>query len=231
MSLISYDLHIHSCLSPCADDDMTPHNVINMAKIKGLDVIGIVDHNTTLNLEAFINVAKKLNMNIIPGIEIETKEELHILLFFKQFDIIKEFQSFIETKMSNIKNNKKIFGNQLLVDDSDNVISEYQPLLLYPLDIELKELYEVSMFYDLLFIPAHIDRDDGIIGRLGVLPEYLNEITIFEIKNIENQKKITKQRNNNVTFIFSSDAHKLYQINERINFIDKTIFDMIFRRV
>ena len=81
-----YDLHIHSSLSPCADDDMTPNNIVNMALIKGLDVISLTDHNSTKNVEAVHELCQHKGIKFIPGIEVQTKEEVHVLCYF--FDIL-----------------------------------------------------------------------------------------------------------------------------------------------
>lgn len=147
-----YDLHIHSLLSPCADNDMTPHNIINMAKLKGLDVISVTDHNSTLNLENFLEVASLLDILFIPGIEIETEEEIHVLLYFKHKDvsIIREFQGIIDKHLPFVKLREDIYGNQYIVDTQDNIIGSYEKLLLQPLTLNLKQVYEVSKFYNMV---------------------------------------------------------------------------------
>ncbi|MEZ0536111.1 PHP domain-containing protein [Caldicellulosiruptoraceae bacterium PP1] len=225
---LSYDLHIHSCLSPCADDDMTPNNVINMCKIKGLDVISITDHNSTINLDSFINTAKKMDIIFIPGVEIETQEEIHVLLYFKDISIINEFQDLLDSKLKKIPNHKEIYGNQFIVDEQDNILYEYNDLLLQPLDVSIDELFNISNFFDMLFIPAHINRESyGLIGRLGSIPEYILLNNIFEISH--NQEIDVKNFIKKDSLIFkSSDAHRLWEINERVNFIDSSILYTIF---
>ena len=81
-----YDLHIHSCLSPCADMDMTPNNIVNMAKLLGLDVIALTDHNTSLNCEAITKVAEKKGLCVLPGMELTTSEEIHAVCLFDTLD-------------------------------------------------------------------------------------------------------------------------------------------------
>lgn len=227
---IYYDLHIHSCLSPCADDDMTPNNVINMAKLKGLDLISITDHNCTLNLKEFVKVAKKLDMILIPGVEVETNEEIHILLYFKDYSIVDEFQKILDKELPYLRLNQDIYGRQLLADENDNIINDYDKLLLQPLNLNLIEVYEISKFYDMVFIPAHINRQSyGILGRLGSLPEELSEINIFEISKYSEIEylNIIKDKSNYI-FLHSSDAHHLWEINEREFFIESDILYTIF---
>ncbi|WPX09994.1 PHP domain-containing protein [Anaerocellum danielii] len=227
-----YDLHIHSLLSPCADNDMTPHNIINMAKLKGLDVISITDHNCTLNLESFLKVANLLDILFIPGVEIETEEEIHVLLYFKHKDvsIIREFQSIIDKHLPFVTLREDIFGNQYIVDTQDNIIGSYEKLLLQPLTLNLKQIYEVSKFYNMIFVPAHINRQSfGVIGRLGFLPEELSDLTFFEVSKtaeIEFAKFIPQNRD--YIFLHSSDAHRLWEINEREFFIESDILYTIF---
>ena len=88
---LSYDLHIHSCLSPCADDDMTPANIIGMAAVKKLDVVALTDHNSCKNCEAFIEKAKEFDIIAIPGMELTTSEEVHVLVYFENLDNAMEF--------------------------------------------------------------------------------------------------------------------------------------------
>lgn len=149
-----YDLHIHSALSPCADNDMTPNNIINMAKIKGLNVISITDHNSTLNLKEFSEVAKHLGILFIPGVEIETCEEVHVLLYFKDFSVVEEFQEIIEENLPNVVLREDIYGNQFLVDKEDNIVGSYKKLLLQPLNLSISQVYEISKFYNMIFVPA-----------------------------------------------------------------------------
>ncbi|ACM60394.1 hypothetical protein B0S90_1587 [Caldicellulosiruptor bescii] len=227
-----YDLHIHSLLSPCADNDMTPHNIINMAKLKGLDVISVTDHNSTLNLENFLEVASLLDILFIPGIEIETEEEIHVLLYFKHKDvsIIREFQGIIDKHLPFVKLREDIYGNQYIVDTQDNIIGSYEKLLLQPLTLNLKQVYEVSKFYNMVFIPAHIDRQSfGVIGRLGFLPEELTNLTFLELSGT-NEIEFTKflPQNKDYIFLHSSDAHHLWEINEREFFIESDILYTIF---
>lgn len=225
-----YDLHIHSALSPCADNDMTPNNIINMAKIKGLDVISITDHNSTLNLKEFLEVAKRLDILFIPGVEIETCEEIHVLLYFRDFCVVEEFQEIIEENLPNIALREDIYGNQFLVDQEDNITGKYKKLLLQPLSLSISQVYEISKFYNMVFVPAHINRQSyGIIGRLGTLPDELKDVSLLEISKA-NELEFTNllPKDNRYIFLHSSDAHHLWDINEKEFFIESDILYTIF---
>ncbi|MDI9489318.1 MAG: PHP domain-containing protein, partial [Bacillota bacterium] len=95
MLKLSYDLHIHSCLSPCSDEDMTPANIVNMAKLLGLDVIAVTDHNSCRNCPAVYNYAQKNNILVIPGMELCTMEEVHVLCFFEELENAMAFDKYV----------------------------------------------------------------------------------------------------------------------------------------
>ena len=108
------DLHIHSCLSPCSEDDMTPNNIINMALIKGLDIIAVTDHNSGKNVESVIEAAKN-RILVVPGIEVESKEEVHLLTYFRKLNDLKSFNHIISKNLPKIKIDTKIWGNQIVM--------------------------------------------------------------------------------------------------------------------
>ena len=113
------DLHIHSCLSPCASLDMTPNNIVHMAKLKQLDIIAVCDHNHTGNLKAVSAVAKKQGILLLPGLELETSEEIHLLCYFPSLDAAMHMQSALNPYYRNIPNKEEIFGPQWILDAED----------------------------------------------------------------------------------------------------------------
>ena len=104
---VYYDLHIHSCLSPCGEEEMTPNNIVNMAMIKGLDVIAIADHNASQNVAAATAVAKKRDIVVIPAMELQTAEEVHLLCLFKAPEALEAFQIVVDQHLLGIPNNVK----------------------------------------------------------------------------------------------------------------------------
>lgn len=97
---LSYDLHIHSCLSPCGDDDMTPGNIVGMAAIKGLDVIAVTDHNSCRNCPAVLKLAEQYGVLAIPGMELTTAEEVHAVCLFSELSAAMEFDRFVYEKLT-----------------------------------------------------------------------------------------------------------------------------------
>lgn len=134
-----YDLHMHSCLSPCAEDEMTPNNICNMALIKGLEIIAVTDHNSTRQLPAVHEAAVNCGIRLLYGTEIQTSEEVHVLGLFRKLEDSQTFQTWIDERMPGIKNDPAFFGNQLLMNGQDEVIGIEDNLLLVSLDATLEE--------------------------------------------------------------------------------------------
>ncbi len=229
---LSYDLHIHTALSPCASDDMTPNNIVNMAVIKGLDAIAITDHNSSDNCISVIKAAKDNELVVIPGVELQTTEEVHLLCFFNEVSALNDFQSVIDLHMNKTNNNREIFGNQLIMDENDFVVGEKQHMLLTSSGLSLNKAIQTVAEIGGVVVPAHIERNSySILGNLGFIPSGLNLATLEIYKNdhraelIEKHKDLEKYR-----FLVNSDAHALGCISEAERFIEaksKSIFDII----
>src|SRR6056297_399806 len=222
-----YDLHIHSNLSPCGDKDMTPNNIVNMAYIKNLDLISVTDHNSCRNYPAVKKLCSKRNIEVIPGIKINTKEEVHILCYFKNYNSCKRFSDLIYESLPKIENKPEVFGQQLIYDEKDNIIGKEDILLTsaskYSIDYILKLVRE----HNGISIPSHINRRaNGIIGVLGFIPENL------DFKYIELNEKIDdyllKKLKNKYRIISNSDAHRLVDISERENYLEMENINKLF---
>ncbi len=221
---IAVDLHIHSALSPCADDDMTPNNIVNMALLKKLDAIAITDHNSCGNVEAVINVAGS-RILILPGIEVQTKEEVHLLCYFGGVDKLLDFGELIESKLPDIVNVPQIFGNQLIMNERDEVIGRKENLLISSVDLSIDEVLDEVYMRDGVSVPAHIDKPSySIISQLGFVPPSLSKGML----EISRNKKLSTNYPSHRLF-YSSDAHQLWQILERESFltVDKLSFSDI----
>ena len=218
---LAVDLHIHSGLSPCAENDMTPNNIIRMAKLKKLDAIAITDHNSTKNLKCFLKVAQKYDVLCIPGVEITTKEEVHLLALFDHLTKAMEFQEVLDDTLPKIKNNTELFGNQYVYDDEDNIVEDYNTLLINAISLTLKETIDEIVKIGGVPIPAHVDRHSfSIISNLGFISPEL-KLQIIEIsKNYSYSDLLRKHPYlSNYKKIISSDAHCLGDILERDFFV------------
>lgn len=221
---VFYDFHIHTALSPCGDEDMSPMNIINMCKLKELDAIAITDHNSCENLEACIHAGKTEGIIVVPGMELQTREEVHAICLFENLYKAMEFQDYVYNHLPMEKNNDRVFGSQIIYDYQDKQIGLNSRLLLASADISFDEACYIVKYLRGAFIPAHIDRNSySVISSLGFIPTNL-PIKTLECRLPINVDGLIKKglMNKKYRFISSSDAHYLGDIMERVNCIDIT---------
>lgn len=212
-----YDLHIHSALSPCGDKDMTPNNIVNMSILKGLDVIAITDHNSCGNVRSAMKVAGD-KLLVIPGMEIESSEEVHIVSLFPNIEAAERMEEIIRERSNFPDNNSKIFGNQFYMDELDQVVGEEEKLLVSATGLDIYEVIETVKRLGGVAYPAHIDRSSySVLSNLGFIPPDL-EISTVEITAKNRESMIDAYNQYNV--ITSSDAHYLWDISEKIYCLD-----------
>ena len=214
MKKFKADLHIHTCLSPCGDLEMSPRNIIWKAKDKGLDIIGITDHNSTRNVMTCFELGRKNNIFVVGGCEINTREEVHCLAFFPDFDTLELFQKFIDKFLPPIPNNKAIFGYQVAVDAYDNIIYKENKALIAALDIDIETVSETVIGLGGIFIPAHVDKSkNSIFSQLGFIPKNLKYHALELLWRTDKINFIAKHRDlADQIFIQNSDAHYLDEI-------------------
>ncbi len=216
MSRYYYDFHIHSCLSPCADNDMTPANIAGMATIAGLQIVALTDHNTVKNCPAFFKAAKQQGIVAIAGMELTTSEDIHVVCLFETLEEAIEFGNEIEKHRILIKNRVDIFGEQLIMDEEDNVIGTEEHLLSNATDISYDDVPELVKRFRGVCYPAHIDRQmNGVVYTLGTLPETpkFNCVEFHDGSNISEYCKKIPAVNGKIHLV-SSDAHFLWDIRD-----------------
>ena len=125
---ICYDLHIHSALSPCAENDMTPINIVAKASACGLEMLSITDHNAIDNVASAMLVGEALGVTVVPGIEVQTSEEIHFVCYFETFDDLKNFYKNLSFVV--VKNRPDIFGEQLIINEDDEIVGSVERLLI-----------------------------------------------------------------------------------------------------
>ena len=216
-----YDLHIHSCLSPCGDDDSTPNSIAGMGELNGLQIMALCDHNTCKNCPAFFEAC--VNHGILPvaGMELTTAEDIHAVCLFPDLESAMEFDKCVNTRRILLLNRTDIFGNQLICDSEDNVIGNDEYLLSNATDISIEEAPNLAQKFGGICFPAHIDRDsNGIIAVLGTFPETPN-FTAAELHNREKLNEYTEKYSlEGKRIIISSDAHYLWDIKEAEDFLE-----------
>ena len=189
MSHYRAELHVHTVLSPCAGIEMLPPLIVETALESGINLIGIVDHNASANVAAVIQAASGTALHVIPGIELETAEEIHALCLFDTLAQTETFQNIIDQNLPYIENNEAFFGSQLVVDWQGNFLRKVDKLLVTSTLLSLQESCQLVQSMGGLFIPAHVDREaNGLFSHLGTIPPDLS-VDIFEITRFISDEK------------------------------------------
>lgn len=223
-----YDLHIHSCLSPCSDDDMTIRNIVHMAMLKGLDLIAICDHNTTKQLKN----AKKYALGkiyFIYGIEIQTKEKIHVLAYFTKDHLIDAFQAYLDQHLIYEPNRIDYYGHQLILDENDQIVGEEKALLISSLDLSIKEVIHDIKRLGGIAVLAHVERKYGYL--------YVNHQLDFDLPfdGVEldpSRVEVILEKYPELLskYIFhNSDAHELGMIHEPLYEISMQSLKQLFK--
>jgi predicted metal-dependent phosphoesterase TrpH len=206
-----YDFHTHSCLSPCGDNDMTPYNLVNMAKLLGLDIIALTDHNTCENCDSAIKVGNEAGITVIPGMELCTSEEVHVVCLFYTLENALNFSEYVKSTMPPIKNKPSVFGEQTICDENDNVLAQEETLLVTASGISTEKVVKKVAEYGGICYPAHIDRSSfSILSNLGTIDDYFG-FKCAEIYDTEKENEL-KERHpylNKMKILSDSDAHYL----------------------
>lgn len=172
--MIRADLHIHSCLSPCGDDRMTPADLVGLSLLNGLDVIALTDHNSCKNCPAAAAAAQAYGIGFIPGAEVSTSEDIHCVCLFPALEAAMDFDAALEAHLPPIRNRPEIFGNQLIVG-LDGACTEYPNLLISGTDLSILDLPAFAASFGGICYPAHVDRPaNGLFAILGAWPAELS---------------------------------------------------------
>ena len=216
MMNLAYDLHIHSCLSPCGDGDMTPANIAGMAALKGLDIVALTDHNTCRNCPAFMAAAAEYGLLAVPGMEINTSEEVHAVCLFPALEKALDFDTYVYDRLIKFPNKEEIFGKQQIYDARDQVCASEPNLLINATEISFDSLWNLVRSYDGVMFPAHVDKTaNSLIANLGFVPPD-SQFKTAEVKDLKklHELKRTNPYLNGCRIISNSDAHYLEDIHE-----------------
>lgn len=208
------DLHLHTVLSPCGDLDMSPTRLLEQAHLMGLKIIGITDHNSTRHARLVRELAAKKDIFTLCGAEVTSKEEAHLLCFMPDDEKLEELQKFISQNLQKVVNKPRLFGEQLLVNEQEEILEEEEYLLINAIDKDVNEIQEFVEMNGGIFIPAHIDRQAfSLVSQLGFVPPDL-KFDALEISKYSTLEQILLQFPylSESTFIRSSDAHYINDI-------------------
>lgn len=213
---LTYDLHIHSCLSPCGDDEMTPANIAGMAALKGLSVIALTDHNTCRNCPALLAAASEYGLLAVPGMEINTVEEVHAICLFPTLEAAMEFDAYVYAKLIKFPNDEAIFGKQQIYNSRDQICAAEPNLLINATEISFDGLWELVRSYDGVMFPAHVDKQsNSLLSNLGFIPPD-SQFRTAEVKDLSGLGRLREDHPylRTCRMIRNSDAHYLGDISE-----------------
>lgn len=217
-----YDFHLHSCLSPCADNEMTPGNIAGMAALAGLDMAALTDHNTTRNCPAFFAAAEQYGIVPIAGAELTTAEDIHMVCLFPDLAAAAAFDADLQQHRTLIPNRTDIFGDQLILDWEDKVTGTEPYLLSNATDIPVDAAPAYIAQFGGLCYPAHIDRQaNGILATLGAFPPELH-FSCAELADMAQAAALTVQHPvlKQKRLLFGSDAHYLWDLPDKAYFLE-----------
>lgn len=211
MNSFKAELHVHTVLSPCADVEMIPPLIIQAALERGINLLAITDHNSTANISAVQEASRNTNITVLPGMELQTREEIHLLCIFDSLKQSGTFQQLIDPLLPDIKNDPEHFGEQFIIDPTGEYVASESRLLLNSVNIDLDEaVLEVHKLGGLA-IPAHIDRKAyGLLNMLGFFPPEL-KFDAVELSRFTTMDMIKVQYPDVMNFpiIQSGDVHRL----------------------
>ncbi|MBI5633086.1 MAG: PHP domain-containing protein [Nitrospirae bacterium] len=211
------DLHIHTCLSPCADLFMTPRNIIEKAASLGINMIAVCDHNSAENIAVTQDIGKKRGVVVIPGMEITSSEEVHILGLFNSLDRVNDMQKQVYAHLQPGENDEDAFGMQVVVNEDDEVLGFNKRLLIGATDLSIDQVVALIHGFQGIAVASHIDREGfGIIGQLGFIPPE----TGFDALEISSRTPMDRAAETfgmyrSLPWITSSDAHELEDVGRK----------------
>ena len=213
---LKYDFHLHSCLSPCGDNDMTPYNLVNMAKLMGYDIIALTDHNSCLNCPAAMKAGEETGITVVPGMELCTSEEIHTVCLFPTLEKAMYFSEYVKTTMPLIVNDEDVFGNQYIMDHTDKILGKEEILLTTASGISIDDVVNEVNRFDGVVFPAHLDRASySVLSVLGFMYPEMNFTTAeFTHKAYIPQYEEKHELLKGMIHLRNSDAHYLENMVE-----------------
>lgn len=209
---LAYDFHIHSCLSPCGDADMTPANIVGMAQIAGLNAIALTDHNTCGNVRPFFYHAEQAGIIALGGMELTTMEEVHVVCLFAEIDLCERFSDEIYKRLPNIKNRSDVFGEQVYMNEKDEPVGVEEKLLINATDIGVYDIAALVKSFGGIAFPAHINRSSfSLMSNLGMWDDLMG----FKFAERTHDSDLSSLPD--VPYLINSDSHYLETLGQTEN--------------
>lgn len=216
------DLHVHTVLSPCADVAMIPPLIVQKALEKNIDLIAITDHNASANVSAVQKAAEGTSLTVLPGMEVQSREDVHLLTLFETLDELKNWQTEVDKALPNLRNQSAFFGEQFVVDETGDFIRGEERLLSTATQLSIDEVFERVDTLGGIVIPAHVERTSyGLFPTLGLISEKWHVLAL-EISRHTTPERAAKlfPALGKHSLIQSGDVHQLD------GFLGKTIFTL-----
>ncbi len=211
------DFHIHTLLSPCAEIEMTPHNIVMQAAEYGVQLLAITDHNASANAVAAVQAGERYGIKVFPGMEVECREEAHIVVLFDNLKQLRRWQKIVDFSMNGLKNIPERFGAQFVVDEEDNFVAEEERMLLGPLQLSAQEVVRKVNEIGGLCLAAHIDRPAySLLIQLGFITADMGLAGAEISRNSLEELKLHKLQRlaGNLPYVTNSDAHRIPEFLE-----------------
>src|SRR5215216_5525593 len=216
------DLHVHTVLSPCAEVEMIPPLIVQKALERRIDLIAITDHNTSANVDAVQKAAQGTDLAVLPGMEVQSREEVHLLTLFETLDALQAWQAEVDRSLPDLPNQPEFFGEQFVVDETGKFLRSEPRLLLTSTSLSIDEIFKHVKALGGLVIPAHVDRISyGLFPTLGLISEHWGVLVLEISRQITPQKAaLTFPAIRQYPLMQNGDVHRLD------DFLGTTVFTL-----
>lgn len=212
---LAYDLHLHSCLSPCGDAESTPASIAGMCMLAGLGLVALTDHNSCAHARLFGHHAARYGLVALPGMELCTREEVHVVCLFDDIDAAEAFSAYVYDRLPPVQNRPEIFGEQTVCDERDEPVGTEPRLLITAADIGIYDVCALMTQYGGFAFPAHIDRPSfSLLANLGLWDDAMG----FAVA--ERTAGADPAALPDVAYLINSDAHRLADIPDAEHYLE-----------
>jgi len=212
------DLHMHTCLSPCAEIDMNPREIVSASLAKGLDIIAITDHNSAENVEATKRAAKGTGLEVLAGMEISSSEEVHVLALFESPETARVLQEMVQENLPSGENDERLYGHQIVVNEFNEVMGFNKRLLIAATNLGVHIIVDRIRSLGGISIASHVDKEAfSILSQLGFIPDDLTFDAIEMSPRVRRSEAETAFKElKRFPWVSFSDAHYVSDIGRRV---------------
>ena len=208
------ELHCHTVLSPCAEVEMIPPLIVATAIERGINLLAITDHNASANVIAVQQAAREPGLVVLPGMELQTREEVHLLCLFDTLEQLEVWQALVDAHLPDLENDIEHFGEQFVVDETGEFIRRETQLLLTSVALSLEDAIGRVSAIGGLAIPAHVNRPAfGLIANLGFVPVDVKIEALEVSRHLNVADAVTKfPQIKGYPLVQGGDAHRLDEL-------------------